>query len=119
MALRWVRPGWWLCCLTMVAALLLPACGGDSNSAEDSERQRAIDAAQAVYEQAAAGGMDFSDGPCIAEELEDVPGWSVDVAHDPRQEVDNQPENQCSFFRDGKTSHFVELDPEGVLIRAR
>lgn len=94
------------------------ACGGDDNVSED-ERQRAIDAAMDVYATVAASGQDLSEGPCIAEELGDVPGWSVDIAHDPRQEVDNQPENQCQAYREGRTDHFVELDPDGNLIRAR
>jgi hypothetical protein len=72
-----------------------------------------------VYEEVAATGQDLSNGPCIADELDDVPGWSVDIAHDPRQEIDNDPANQCQAYRDGRTSHFVELDPEGELIRAQ
>ena len=42
----------------------------------------------------------------------------VDIAHDPRQDVDDDPANQCQRFRDGEASHFVELTPEGELIRA-
>jgi hypothetical protein len=85
----------------------------------DDERQQAIEAAQAVYAAQAAAGVDFTNGPCISDELEDVPGWSVDVAHDPREDIDDQPENQCQAYREGRTAHFVELDPDGNLIRAR
>jgi hypothetical protein len=41
----------------------------------------------------------------------------VDIAHDPRQDVDDDPANQCQRYREGEASHFVELDPSGELIR--
>lgn len=104
--------------LAVYVVALATGCERGSDDAGDDERQRAIDAALEVYASAAAEGTDFSTGPCIAEELDDVPGWSVDIAHDPRQESDNQPENQCQAYRDGQTEHFVELDPEGNVIRA-
>jgi len=55
-------------------------------------------------------GTDFSSGPCIGNPLIEYPDFVCDIAHNPRQEIDNQPENQCSFFREGKAKHFVELD---------
>jgi hypothetical protein len=48
-----------------------------------------------------------------------MPGWVADIAHDPRQEIDNDPANQCQNFLSGEAQHFVELDPEGNLIQAR
>lgn len=104
--------------LLAAVAVLAAGCDRDSDEPSDDERQRAIDAALEVYASEAAAGADFSAGPCIADELEDVPGWSADIAHDPRQEIDNQAENQCAAYRDGQTEHFVELTPEGDLIRA-
>ncbi len=97
--------------------VLLAACGGPSTSSNDHDQ--AIAAAKQVYQQANQNGTDFSSGPCIAEQLPDLPDWSVDVAHDPRAPVDNQPANQCQAYRQGKTHHFVELDPDGNLIRAQ
>jgi hypothetical protein len=43
--------------------------------------------------------------------------WVADVAHDPRQPVDDDPANQCEEFRAGEAEHFVELDPDGNVIR--
>lgn len=82
-----------------------------------AERERAIAAALELYRQRKAAGTDFSQGPCLSQEV--VPGWAVDVAHDPRQPVDDLPANQCASYREGRVRHFVELDPEGRLIRAR
>ena len=62
--------------------------------------------------------MNLSNGPCLSDEdfnwmIED---WVCDVAHSPRQQVDNDPANQCPEF--GKTaSHFVEVDPECNFIK--
>ena len=97
------------------AAVALAACGG----ASDDEKQRAIDAAVGAYERAQASSpAELDDGPCIAEQLPGLDDWVVDIAHDPRQDVDDDPANQCQRYRDGEASHFVELTPEGELIRA-
>jgi catechol 2,3-dioxygenase-like lactoylglutathione lyase family enzyme len=97
----------------LLAALALAAgCGGDDDG---GERERAIAAARAAYEEAAAEGRDFADGPCLGVVH---PNWVADVAHDPRQDVDDRPENQCEAYRSGEAEHFVELDPDGNLIRA-
>jgi hypothetical protein len=95
-----------------VTLALAAGCGGGS---DDGERDRAIVAARVAYEEEAAAGTDFADGPCLGVVLEN---WVADVAHDPRQEVDDRPENQCEAFRSGEADHFVELDPDGELIRA-
>jgi hypothetical protein len=57
----------------------------------------------------------MSRGPCLGVIKE---GWVADVAHDPRREVDDRPENQCAAYREGDADHFVELDPKGNLIRS-
>ena len=98
--------------VVLVALALAADCGGDS---DDGEREREIAAAHVAYEEAAAAGTDFADGPCLGVVLEN---WVADVAHDPREEVDDRPENQCEAYRSGEAEHFVELDPDGELIRA-
>jgi hypothetical protein len=82
----------------------------------ESERDRAIRMAQALFREKKAQGLDMSNGPCLAEEI--IPDWCVDVAHSPREEVDNLPQNQCQSWRAGRVHHFVELDPDGNVIRA-
>jgi hypothetical protein len=72
--------------------------------------------AQALFREKKAQGLDMSNGPCLAEEI--IPDWCVDVAHSPREEVDNLPQNQCQSWRAGRVHHFVELDPDGNVIRA-
>ena len=95
--------------------LTFTGCGG---GAGDDERQRAIDAAGSAFERAQESGAVLDDGPCIAEQLPGLDDWVVDIAHDPREPVDDDPANQCRRYRDGEASHFVELTPGGELIRA-
>ena len=72
--------------------------------------------AKELWRARSLAGEDLSNGPCLSNEA--IPGWVADIAHSPRQAVDDLPENQCSAYRDGTAKHFVELDPEGNVIRA-
>jgi hypothetical protein len=78
-----------------------------------------VNEAMQAYHEAKQSGVDLNRGPCIAEQLPDLPDWVADVAHEPRQPVDDQAANQCQRFRNGEAHHFVELDPSGQLIRAQ
>lgn len=100
--------------LVALAVLLLAACGGP----DQTTRDQAITEAKQAFEEAQEEGLDLREGPCIAEELNGLPEWVADVAHDPRVDVDDEPANQCQRYRDGEADHFVELTPEGELIRA-
>jgi len=57
-------------------------------------------------------------GPCLLDPIPIQPDWVCDVAHSPRLDIDNLPENQCSFYRMGQSIHFIELSPECRLLRA-
>lgn len=81
-----------------------------------TEQNEAIEKAKSVFEQTRTEGVDLRDGPCLAEEL--LPNWSFDIAHSPREAVDEAETNQCQNYRSGKTKHVVEFDVEGNLIRA-
>ena len=81
----------------------------------NSEQQKQADKTQALVkcqqlcqDTLSSDGVDFDAGPCLSNEI--APDWVCDVAHEPRQAVDNDPANQCSAFRQGTASHFVEVD---------
>jgi len=94
----------------LVAILTLTSgCGG--TTADDQTIARA----KLAFAQAKGRGVDMSRGPCLGVIR---PGWVADVAHDPRQDVDDDPRNQCAAYREGRAEHFVELDPEGDYIRS-
>ena len=82
-----------------------------------AEKDLAIAKAQELWRAALYSGEDLSDGPCLSNGV--VSDWVADIAHSPRQDVDDLPENQCSSYLDGTAHHFVELDLEGNLIRAQ
>ncbi len=82
-----------------------------------SEIDTAVNQARYLYSQRKKLGEDFINGPCLSEAL--LPGWVVDIAHSPRQPIDDLPQNQCQLYREGRVNHFVELDINGNLIRAR
>jgi len=63
-------------------------------------------------------GDQMENGPCLLDRIPSDPDWSCDIAHMPRQEVDNNPDNQCQAYRSGNTTHFIELSTECRLIRA-
>ena len=73
--------------------------------------------ARAALHRLQATGQDLSRGPCISESLPGLPDWVADIAHEPRQPVDDQPQNQCQRYRSGQAHHFVALTALGGLIR--
>jgi hypothetical protein len=99
-------------------ALALSACGSSGSQVSQSDRDKAVDQAQVAFQRAQTSGVDMTPGPCIAENVPGLSDWVVDVAHDPRQDVDDDPANQCQRYRNGDAHHFVELEPNGALIRA-
>jgi predicted small lipoprotein YifL len=99
--------------------LALAACGSAGKQVTPSASARAVDAAQPIFREQQAEGQDMSTGPCISESLPGLPDWVADVAHDPREAIDDEPANQCQRYRNGQAHHFVELNVDGALIRAQ
>jgi len=99
--------------------LLVLVSGCAQQGSEDTEffKQAAIDACIDICN-SVKDTQDLSDGPCIGDPIPEHGGWVCDVAHDPRQPVDNLPENQCSAYKEGIAKRFVEVDENCNLIRA-
>jgi hypothetical protein len=112
---RWLLPAFIAAVLATITLVVLGCGDGDSASQEDKDK--AIAAAKFIY--AGKAKEDLSSGPCLSQSIPGLSDWAVDIAHDPREAVDDQPANQCQSFRDGDTHHFVELTPDGRLIRAQ
>ena len=101
--------------LTLISVLLLSGCIGqtETETGVDKATLACVDECKSWLN----ADKDLSNGPCLLNPIPDVPDWVCDVAHDPRQDVDNLPENQCSEY--GKTAnHFVELDPNCEFIKS-
>lgn len=78
--------------------------------------EEALKNALNLYIQKKQEGVDMTSGPCFGIV---APDWVLDIAHNPRQPIDNDPKNQCEDFRTGKANHFIELDENGELIQAK
>jgi len=103
----------------LVVTIVSAGCGGGGSQVAPSDRDKAVAEAQSAFREAQGSGQDLSVGPCLAESLPGLQGWVADVAHDPRQRIDDLPANQCSRYREGDADHFVELGLDGLLIRAQ
>jgi len=85
------------------------------NKKMQADRDLAIVQAKNLYQQAIIAETDLSNGPCLSNDL--ITDWVADIVHNPRQSVDDLPENQCSAYLNGEKHHFVELDLAGNVIR--
>ena len=103
--------------IVMLILGVKPVNNRQSAEIEDDYELVLIQKAREIYTKKVQEGVDMTLGPCLDNEL-DV-DWVLDIAHEPRQAIDNFPENQCSAFREGKAKHFVELDPAGNLIQIK
>ncbi len=83
----------------------------ETSSNNDEER-----AVQQCIESCNKATIDLSKGPCLWEN--NVEDYVCDVAHSPRQDIDNDPSNQCTAYREGRASHFVEVDENCNLMRS-
>jgi hypothetical protein len=81
----------------------------------DAQVDTAVNQANELYKQKKALGIDFSTGPCLTNDL--MANWVVDIVHSPRIAMDDQPQNQCPAYIEGRAKHFIELDPNGNLVR--
>jgi len=77
-----------------------------------AKQQDAVSCALNLYQQKKTQGMQFS-SQCLGT----CGNFVVDIVNVPRNEEDNKVENQCSDYRAGKASHFIELDKNGEIVR--
>jgi len=105
--------------ILLIGIILISGCIGQEERPPEkpSDKDNAILACEQECNAKLNENIDLSKGPCLLNPIQDVPDWICDVAHNPRQTLDNQPENQCSVFRDGKAHHFVEVDVNCELIQ--
>ena len=68
--------------------------------------------------EALASKSNLENGPCLLNPISEYPNWVCDVAHSPRIPADDLPENQCSAFREGKSSHFIEVSENCQVVRS-
>lgn len=77
------------------------------------EQEKAILASLELYQRNKLAGMIFS-SQCLGSVIDK---YSVDIVHVPRATEDNLIQNQCEDYRLDKTTHLIELDQSGNLVR--
>ncbi|HBQ50720.1 TPA: hypothetical protein DD690_01925 [Candidatus Daviesbacteria bacterium] len=103
--------------LTAVILTALVTYGLNSGGVKKSDIDIAVNQAKYLFEMQNQQTEDLSLGPCLSNAL--MPDWVADIAHNPRETIDDLPGNQCPAYLEGRARHFVELDLEGNLIRAK
>ena len=103
---------------TAITALLgcLLVAGAANATQEKDARDQAVKICRT--QKAVVPPDQWNKGPCLSNSTETLPDWVVDVAHVPRQAVDEQVTNQCSMYTDPKVKGFIEVDTECRVIRA-
>jgi len=74
---------------------------------------------EAMCNGALVKGGNFTNGPCLMDYFETFPGWVCDLVHSPRNEIDDNPQFQCPSYVQGRASHFVEVDMDCRIVRAK
>jgi len=100
--------------LLPIVFLISALCISQAPKPSENETQLAIQKCIDLCKQKLSENISLENGPCLSNEI--IPDWVCDVAHWPRQPVDNLPENQCPAF--GSTAHnFVEVNETCGFIR--
>ncbi|MFH0987022.1 MAG: hypothetical protein V1911_03145 [Candidatus Micrarchaeota archaeon] len=101
----------------IMAAFVLAGCTVFDRGAVTSsgDNPTVEDACIQLCQHEVNSGTDLSAGPCLGNPMEINSSWVCDVAHYPRQDVDDNPTNQCSEYGQ-QASHFVEIDENCELI---
>ena len=104
----------------LLSAILFSGCTSTTDSTDTTDSTGSVTNDQkslciSLCEKYLANGTNLSNGPCLSNQIAD--DWVCDVAHSPREQVDNNPDNQCPAFRQGQAHHFIEVDPSCVFIQ--
>jgi len=108
-----MKTGYTLLLIFLVGLLFVSGC---VKSAEPN--QTITNACIQACKDALATNRSLEAGPCLLDPIPQNPNWVCDVAHSPRQAIDNVAENQCQAFRNRTAKHFVEVTLNCELIRA-
>ena len=106
-----------LTAIGITAFLTIAVNSASMSKIPQTKENTVVNQAKFLYQQRKQEGENFSSGPCLSNAL--LPGWVLDIVHNPREKIDDLPQNQCPAYLEGGAEHFVELDPEGNLIRVK
>jgi hypothetical protein len=79
----------------------------------ESAQADAIRTSKKTYKEKKDQKVDMEASPCLSEDMGN--GYALDIAHNPRLSIDEQ--NQCNSYKSGTVKHFVEMTPDGSILR--
>lgn len=100
----------------VITVVVLAFTPNSKNQTSNTRKYQDIEQkAISLYLKNKKANINFTSGPCLGT----VDGYAVDIAHSPRQAIDDLPKNQCPNYVNGKVTHFVELTEGGSIIRVK
>ena len=100
----------------LAMTVLIAGCVNKEATERESEIESLIQECKNACKEAIANGIDLSNGPCLLDPMSNS-SWVCDIAHKPREAIDNLKENQCKAWHNKTATHFIELTPNCELIR--
>lgn len=100
----------------LAMTVLIAGCVNKEARERESEIESLIQECKNACKEAIANGIDLSNGPCLLDPMSNS-SWVCDIAHKPREAIDNLKENQCKAWHNKTATHFIELTPNCELIR--
>lgn len=96
---------------SLIVIVFLSGCIGQKSTSDQAK--------EACVELCKNAQMNLSDGPCLANNDQwEFEHWVCDVAHYPREAVDDLEENQCQGFRNMDAEFFVEVSEDCKIINS-
>lgn len=101
----------------IIGIFLVSGCPKQEQITKAANQQPIVNACIQACKDAQTAGKDLAAGPCLMDPASQDNDWVCDIAHDPRQQIDNIQENQCRAYRDGMAHHFIEVTPTCEIMR--
>lgn len=98
--------------LTVVRSGTAPIFSASQSKIESTQAEP-IRTAKKIYQDKKNQKVDMEKSPCLSDDMGD--GYALDIAHNPRISLDDQV--QCDSIKSGKLTHFVEMTPDGKILR--
>ncbi|MGB9708371.1 MAG: hypothetical protein ACPLXC_03565 [Candidatus Pacearchaeota archaeon] len=105
-----------LCAVSLLFVTVI-GCSKPEIKIKPTLQELLTDECEAACQEALQQGQNLSNGPCLLDPIRDTE-WVCDIAHEPREIIDNLRENQCNSWHNGTAKHFIELTPECKFIKA-
>jgi hypothetical protein len=106
-----------IACIFLLFLLFFSLSCKKTMQLQDKVQEQLLQECIKACKEAKEKGVDLSNGPCLLDPMSNAE-WVCDIAHWPREAIDNLRENQCNAWHNRTAKHFIELTPNCEFIRA-